>query len=77
VLAQQAAAAQQEVKEANTPGGWALPLFAAVAMFSFVSFVALRKRRESHSTRRLQAHEPLSVVDDAEYGFSSDDAPIE
>jgi hypothetical protein len=77
VLAQQAAAAPKEVKDSSATAGWALPLFAAVAMFSFVSFIAVRRNRDSRSTRRVNVHEPLSIEEDAEFGFSSDDAPIE
>jgi len=40
-------------KESSVPA-WAFPFFGMVAMFSFITFVAVRARRRTRATREIQ-----------------------
>jgi len=70
-LIQQAAAPK---KAGNMVPAWAFPLFGVVALFSFVSFVTVR-RRATRSTRAIQFVEPALLQEE---GILSDlDGPVE
>jgi hypothetical protein len=61
--AKQPALVQAANKTESSVPAWAFLFFGVVAMFSFVSFVAVRARRRTSSTRQIQFTEPAFDVE--------------
>jgi hypothetical protein len=59
----QPALVQAATKTESSVPAWTFPFFGVVAMFSFVSFVAVRARRRRSSTRQIQYTEPAFDVE--------------
>jgi len=76
-LVQKATYKKGDKKSSFVPA-WAFPLLGAVAMFTFVAFVAVRVRHGKKSTRQLQMMQPVPQTDGFdEEAFLSGDALVE
>jgi hypothetical protein len=69
--AKQPALVQAATKKESSVPAWAFPFFGVVAMFSFVSFVAVRARRRTSSTRQIQCRQ--FDVEDGEHLLIEDE----